>query len=82
MGAERRLPDVVGYTLDDARRALAAAGWPAAEIVETRPPRRTLEGPQRVVRQRLGAGDRVLLVVCGERTEQDGHRERAEAVQA
>ncbi len=66
MSAERRPPDVVGSPLDDARRRLAAAGWFAVEVTETRPPRRVLRPPQRVVRQRVTAGDRVLLIVCGE----------------
>lgn len=61
-----RPPDGVGYLLDEAQRLLEGAGWQVAEVVETRPPRRLLEGPRRVVRQRLGAGG-VLLVVCGER---------------
>lgn len=70
MNAERRPPDIVGYTLDAARERLAAAGWSAVEVVETRPPKRTLRPPQRVVRQRTGAGDRVLLVVCGEQSDE------------
>jgi len=59
----------VGYTLDVARDRLAAAGWTVVEVKETRPTRRALHPPQRVVRQRMGTGDRVLLVVCGERAE-------------
>ena len=70
MSAERRPPDIVGYTLDVARERLAAAGWPAVEVIETRSPKRALRPPQRVVRQRTGAGDRVLLVVCGERSDE------------
>jgi len=69
MGAERLPPDVVGYTVEEAREALAEARWMAVEVVETRPPRRTLLPPERVVRQRLAAGDRVLLIACGERAE-------------
>lgn len=64
-----RPPDVVGYPLEEARRILAAAGWPEGETSETRPPRRTLGGPLRVVRQRVDPGGRVALVVCGERVE-------------
>lgn len=62
-------PDVVGFPLEDARRILAAAGWPEGEVSETRAPRRALVGPQRVVRQRVDADGRVALVVCGERSE-------------
>ena len=65
-------PDVVGYTLEDAQHALSAAGWEVGEVVETRPPRRTLGDPRRVVRQRVIAGGSVGLVVCGERA--DGAR--------
>ena len=67
-----RPPDVVGYTLEDARQALAAAGWNVGEVTETRPPRRTLGDPRRVVRQRVSADGLVGLVVCGERS--DGAR--------
>ena len=69
MSADRRPPDVVGYTLDTARERLAAVGWSLIDVSETRPPKRILLPPQRVVRQRVGLGDRVLLVVCGERAE-------------
>jgi beta-lactam-binding protein with PASTA domain len=62
-------PDLVGYTVDEAREILAAHGWQEGEIVETRPPRRQLSGPGRVVRQREGEAGRVALVVCGERAE-------------
>ena len=61
-------PNVVGYPLDEARAALAEAGWTDVETTETRPPRRTLLPPLRVLRQRT-AGTRVALVVCGERAE-------------
>lgn len=63
----RRPPDVVGYLLEEAQEILRAAGWRIVEIAETRPPRRALVGPQRVVRQRSGAEGGVQLVVCGER---------------
>ncbi len=69
MRSDRQPPDVVGFPLDEARRILAAAGWPAGETSETRPPRRALSGPLRVVRQRVDAEGRVALVVCGERAE-------------
>ena len=62
-------PDLVGYTVDEAREILATNGWQEGEIVETRPPRRPLSGPRRVVRQREGEAGRVALVVCGERAE-------------
>jgi hypothetical protein len=65
-------PDVVGYTLEDARQALIAAGWEVGEVSETRPPRRTLGDPRRVLRQRVSADGSVALVVCGERS--DGAR--------
>jgi hypothetical protein len=67
-----RPPDIVGYTLEDARQALTAAGWTAGEITETRPPRQTLLDPRRVVRQRVRADGSVALVVSGERS--DGAR--------
>jgi len=67
-----RPPDVVGYTLEDARQALIAAGWKVGEVIETRSPRRTLADPRRVVRQRVSADGLVALVVCGERS--DGAR--------
>jgi hypothetical protein len=72
MAADRLPPDVVGYTLDDAHEILAAAQWTSVEVAETRPPRRTLVSPARVVRERLAAGDRVQLIVCGERAEEPG----------
>jgi hypothetical protein len=59
-------PDVVGYPLDEAKAALAEAGWSEVEISETRPPRRALTGPLRVLRQRV-SGHRIALVVSGER---------------
>lgn len=61
-------PNVVGYLLEEARTVLAEAGWAEVEITETRPPRRELIGPRRVLRQRT-AGSRIALVVSGERTE-------------
>lgn len=64
-----QLPDVVGYTLDEACQAVAAAGGTVGEVIETRPPRRTLVDPRRVVRQRMGADGAVVLVVCGERSD-------------
>ncbi len=72
MAADRLPPDVVGYTLEDARDLLAAAQWTAVEVVRTCPPRRTLRAPERVVRERLAAGDHVQLIVCGERAEDAG----------
>lgn len=60
-------PNVVAYTLENARDAVAAAGWKVGTVIETRPPRRTLEDPRRVVRQRVAADGSVELVVCGER---------------
>ncbi|HKV45370.1 MAG TPA: hypothetical protein VJT32_11970 [bacterium] len=62
-------PDVVGFTVDEATRIVAAAGWTVGSIAETRPPRRTLLDPRRVVRQRVDAGGRLVLVVCGERSD-------------
>jgi len=59
-------PDVIGYLLDEAKAALAEAGWSEVEISETRPPRRALTGPLRVLRQRV-SGHRIALVVSGER---------------
>jgi hypothetical protein len=60
-------PNVVAFPLEDARRLLAAAGWTEVDVSETRPPRRALVGPSRVIRQRVVADRRVALVVCGER---------------
>jgi len=67
-----RPPDVVGYPLEDARQVLIDAGWTVGEVTETRPPRRTLLDPRRIVRQRVNADGSVGLVVCGERS--DGGR--------
>ncbi|TMI90648.1 MAG: hypothetical protein E6H00_06330 [Bacillati bacterium ANGP1] len=64
-----RPPDVVGYTLEDAQRAADGAGWTVGAVVETRPPRRGLRDPRRVVRQRVDADGRLILVVCGERSD-------------
>jgi beta-lactam-binding protein with PASTA domain len=72
--AGSRPPDVVGYTLEDARAALTHAGWMVGEVTETRPPRRTLMDPRRVVRQRVNADGSVELVVCGERSDGAVHR--------
>lgn len=62
-------PDVIGYTLEEAREILAGSGWSVGETIETRPPRRVLLAPYRVIRQRLDAEGRVELVICGERSE-------------
>jgi hypothetical protein len=59
-------PNVVGLVLDDARQVVVAAGWHVEEIVETRPPRQVLQGPRRVVRQRVIGDRRLAFVVCGE----------------
>jgi len=69
MGADSRLPDVIGYALDDARQVITAAGWRLGEIIETRPPRRTLQDPRRVVRERVDSQGLLTLVVCGERSD-------------
>jgi len=69
-----RPPDVVGYTLEDARQALTHAGWMVGDVTETRPPRRTLGDPRRVLRQRVNADGSVGLVVCGERSDGTVHR--------
>jgi hypothetical protein len=60
-------PNVVGYLLDEARAVLAEAGWSDVETTETRPPRRGLLPPYRVLRQRV-AGGRIALVIAGERS--------------
>ncbi|HEV2281151.1 MAG TPA: PASTA domain-containing protein [bacterium] len=60
-------PNVVGYLLDEARAVLAEAGWDDVETAETRPPRRGLLPPYRVLRQRV-AGGRIALVIAGERS--------------
>jgi hypothetical protein len=60
-------PNVVGYLLDEAKAALADAGWADVETSETRPPRRALTGPLRVLRQQTSPSGRVALVVSGER---------------
>jgi beta-lactam-binding protein with PASTA domain len=62
-------PDLVAYTLEEAREILAAAGWREGDTVDTCSPRRTLVGPRRVVRQRVDEAGRIALVVCGERSE-------------
>jgi hypothetical protein len=61
-------PNVVGYLLDEARAVLADAGWHDVETTETRPPRRGLTGPLRVLRQRRSGGA-VALIICGERAD-------------
>ncbi len=66
-------PNVVGYPLDDARAVLAEAGWSDVETSETRPPRRRLVPPYRVLRQRT-SGTRVALVVSGERSVENEDR--------
>ncbi len=59
--------DVLGRELEQARAALAAAGF-QVEVEETRTPRRvTLEGPLRVVRQHQAGEHLVHLVVTHER---------------
>ena len=69
MRSAHSAPDLVGYTLEEAREILAASGWLEGGIADTRPPRRTLVGPRRVVRQRVDEAGRIALVVCGERSE-------------
>lgn len=66
-------PTVVGYLLDDARAALADAGWSEVETSETRPPRRGLVPPYRVLRQRT-SGTAVALVISGERSVEHENR--------
>ena len=63
-------PNVVGYLLAEARAVLAEAGWDTIDVTETRPPRRTLREPFRVLRQRSGP-DGVSLVISGERAADD-----------
>jgi len=72
--AGSRPPDVVGYTLEDARQALTHVGWIVGDVTETRPPRRTLADPRRVLRQRVNADGSIGLVVCGERSDGIVHR--------
>jgi hypothetical protein len=60
-------PGVVGYLLDEAAAVLAEAGWTHVDTTETRPPRRALAGPLRILRQRTAGPGRVVLVVSGER---------------
>ena len=67
--AGSRPPDVVGYTLEDARQVLTHAGWMIGEVTETRPPRRTLGDLRRVGRQRVSADGSVGLMICGERSD-------------
>lgn len=55
--------------MEEARQAAAAAGWAVEAVVETRPPRRVLLDPRRVVRQRASTDGRLVLVVCGERSD-------------
>ncbi|HLW61102.1 MAG TPA: hypothetical protein VKV57_14445 [bacterium] len=62
-------PDVVGFTLDEATRIVAAAGWTVESVLETRPPRGTLRDPRRVVRERVDTDGRLMLVACGERSD-------------
>jgi beta-lactam-binding protein with PASTA domain len=68
MRSALRPPDVVGYTLEEARDLLSASGWPVGDVVETRPPRGSLLAPYRVVRQRVTSPGQVALVICGERS--------------
>jgi hypothetical protein len=66
MGADRRPPDVIGFSLEEAQSILEEAGWMIAETVETSPPHHPLTGPRRVVRERVDSSGRIALVVCGE----------------
>jgi hypothetical protein len=77
-GGQAPPPNVVGYLLDEAKAVLAAAGWADVETSETRPPRRPLAGPLRVLRQRTTASGRIALVVCGERPATSPSRPKAE----
>ncbi len=64
--------DVLGQDLDEARRALEAAGFRVV-VSETRTSRAVrLSGPLRVVRQRQQADGVVELVVTHERYEPAG----------
>ena len=59
--------DVLGRELEQARRALEAAGY-RVEIVETRTPRQVaLSGPLRVVRQHAAGEGLIRLTVTHER---------------
>lgn len=69
MPSAHSAPDLVGYTLEEAREGLAASGLSEGGTVDTHPPRRTLVGPRRVVRQRVDEAGRIAFVVCGERSE-------------
>lgn len=55
--------------MEEAQRAAVEAGWTVGAVVETRPPRRVLQDPRRVVRQRVDVDGRLALVVCGERSD-------------
>lgn len=62
------VPDVVGFTIEDARKMLKTAGFSVHAVRVTAPPRhRTLEYDDncRVIRLHIIDGDRTELLVCG-----------------
>jgi hypothetical protein len=78
-GGQAAPPNVVGYLLDEAKAALAASGRTDVETSETHPPRRTLVGPLRVLRQGTAPSGGIALVVSGERPAEKSPRPKAPA---
>jgi len=70
------IPDVVGYLLDDALKALSSAGVQRVEEIEAAPPwGYRSPGPRRVVRQRaLESGTVELVTVCEQHELARGNR--------
>jgi len=60
------VPDTVGRTLSEARRAVQAVGWRIGEVIETESPssRLVCSGPLRVISQRGAGPESVMLVVA------------------
>ena len=66
------IPDIIGFTLREARELLASAGIDAADVEITAPPRRRGAGWHdncRVVRIKAEDNGKIALVVCDPCTE-------------
>lgn len=61
------LPDVAGYTLEEAKKILASAGYEKLIVKVTAPPRErndSYDGSYRVIRMKAAENGTIELLVC------------------